>query len=308
MAVNQIDPGKMATGGPAPMGAPKQVDANNIVPAAMPSLFAGTHSEAVKALYASVVDKASSVELWYRNGKNKKKWGAVCTRVAAVVLTAAAAMTPIVRELWPLTGKDDWKAVPIAAMFAALAATSVALDRLLGFSSGWVRYIGAMGELQTKLEIFRFSWNQLALEDQVEPKPPQESLAKALALLSGLMTDVRDVLRNETQAWAIEFKTALAELDKATEAQKAETAALPTTGSIRVKVKDADQLDGRSYKVQLNDGPWHEGVGPTLARNNLQPGQVKVRLEAKKAQVAVSAEDIAVIRPGEVATLELELS
>ncbi|MGZ3460853.1 MAG: SLATT domain-containing protein [Archangium sp.] len=305
MSGNQIDPSKPATPAPTRSMTP---DKNNVVPSGMSALFSNHHTEALKGLYTRVVQNALDVEEWYRTHKAKKKWGASLTRIGAVLLTAAATMTPIVRELWPVADPNNaWKPVPFAALFAALAATCIALDKLLGFSSGWMRYISAMMELQTKIDAFHFDWNQWVLEEQTDPRTPKEAMSKALALLSELLADVREVLNKETLLWATEFKRSLADLDKFTEAQRAAASALPSTGSIRLKVKNAEQLDDKSFKVQLDEGLSLEGSGSTFARNNLQPGQVRVRAFAKKGQVAVSAENIALIKPGEIADVELEL-
>lgn len=289
------------------VGAPPLADAKNIVPAGFPSLFSDNHPEPLRALYTSVLATAGSMEAWYRNRKEGKKRGAYAMRVMAVLLTAAATLAPIIREVWPTTDPNGWKPVPFSALFAALAATCIALDKLLGFSSGWVRYINAMMELQAKIDAFKFAWSHAALEEQIEPKTPRESLSHALGLLSGLLNDMREVLRAESQAWAAEFRSTLVELEKSAEVQKAAAAALPSTGAIRVRVKNADQLDGRCFRVRLNDGPSHEGSGSILALNGLQPGQVRVRVSAMKGQVAVFAEEIAQLRPGEIASVEVEL-
>jgi zinc transporter ZupT len=304
---NQIDPTRSAAPVITRVDVPISVDKNDVVPSGMSALFSNNHAEELKALYTRVVQNALGVEAWYRTNKTKKKWGASLTRTGAVLLTAAATMTPIVRELWPVVDSNAWKPVPFAALFAALAATCIALDKLLGFSSGWMRYISAMMELQTKIDAFRFAWNQSVLEELTDPRTPKQTTSKALALLSGLMADVREVLNKETQLWASEFKSSLTDLDKFTEAQRIAVSALPSTGSIRIKVKNVDQLDDKSFKVQLNEGPSLEGSGSTLARNNLQPGQVRVRAFAKRGQVVVSAENIAIIQPGEIADVELEL-
>lgn len=307
MSNDVISGAQPATGKLTSVGGPPVTDAKNIVPAGFPSLFSDNHPEPLRALYTSVLATAGSMEAWYRSHKEGKKRGAYTMRVLAVVLTAAATLAPIVRELWPTTDPNGWKPVPFAALFAALAATCIALDKLLGFSSGWVRYINAMMELQGKIDAFKFAWNHAALEEQLEPRTPRESLSHALGLLSGLLNDMREVLRAESQAWAAEFKSTLVELEKSAEVQKAAAAALPSTGALRIKVKNAEQLDGRCFRVRLNDGPSHEGSGSMLALNGLQPGQVRVRVSATKGQVAVSAEDIAQLRPGEIASVEVEL-
>jgi hypothetical protein len=99
--------------------------------------------------------------------------------------------------------------LPSASMFAAIAVGCIALDKFFGFSSGWMRSMSAMLELQDKIESFEFAWARERLKRGAS-SPTPESQAADLDMIAAFVSSVSGVIRSETEAWAGEFKSVLA--------------------------------------------------------------------------------------------------
>src|SRR2546421_6045982 len=114
--------------------------------------FAPKSAEGVETAYKQALRRASEAVVWYQRAKDRKKRPAIALRFLAIVVGGLGTITPIVVSML----SDPWgrRLLPSASMFAAIAVGCVALDKLFGFSSGWMRYISAMLELQEKIESF----------------------------------------------------------------------------------------------------------------------------------------------------------
>lgn len=80
--------------------------------------------------------------------------------MTALLLGLVAAVLPVISELTITAGKPavapGWAAVALAG-----AAACVGLDRYLGFSSGWMRFMTAEQQLARQRQAFEYAWNEL---------------------------------------------------------------------------------------------------------------------------------------------------
>jgi hypothetical protein len=117
-------------------------------------------------------------------------------------------------------------------VFAAIAAVLVGLDRFLGLSTGWVRYITAELSLRKALADFQMDWvirNAELADDAGEQKCPRERLA----LIKNFSSRIDQYVEAETMQWAAEFQGALAMLQTAV--REAQEAARPGTVQVTVQ-------------------------------------------------------------------------
>ena len=75
----------------------------------------------------------------------------------AILLTALASITPILVQLLPNEQKLQQLNL-LASLFAVMGATCVGLDNYLGASSGWMRYVSAYQEINSRLEALQLGW------------------------------------------------------------------------------------------------------------------------------------------------------
>jgi hypothetical protein len=262
--------------------------------------------ESLDAAAAAAVEKAVAAQSWYKVAIPVKRRGAIFTRLGAILLGSVATVIPTVLGI--VSAERDpaflqrW--VPIGGVLAVVAALLVLVDKFAGYSSGWMRYIGADQELRSKQEQFNMAW---AKERLLWPADRKAALAPERAgalldLIGGFVAATNDVVKQETQAWMAEFKGALAELDRSTSEARAALAAIPAKferGAIEVVVVGLAKLDKQSWTLQVGDTAAVPYVGTaSAARVGLTPGPVKVRVDGVIGAKPWAVEKVAQVEAG----------
>jgi hypothetical protein len=154
-----------------------------------------------------------AIDWYYWKRRRMQRWGRGL-RLAAILATSAAGVTPLLAELIERYGSPAIE--PLwAALLLAVAGILVLLDRFWGCTSAWVRYMLAAQEISAALDAFRMDWESHKLlwegvDSDVEQA--QVTIDRCRSFLSG----VRSVVRTETDAWATEFHKVLEQIDGAT--------------------------------------------------------------------------------------------
>jgi hypothetical protein len=291
----------MANGKIAGSAGPSQVPEKNLQGLLLPVLPQPEQPEEIQELYRIVVDKGREAMGWYsRNMAIRKKWGQRL-RMLAIFLTSLASITPILVQLLPNEqAYQKWGL--LASVFAVLGATCVGLDNYFGASSGWMRYVSAYQEINSKLEALQFGWARLALASPTAPK--EQRLTSVMDLLQVFIFDINATVKQETQDWMAEFRGHLAVLEQRMDAQRTALAAAPSAayGAIKVQVEGSDNFRDGKWRVVLGTGKEIDGTGSsTGVATTLGPGLLSLRLEAllKDGRPLVT-EDVTTIKAGEV--------
>ncbi len=293
----------MSNGTPALTPGQQPQQQKNLQGVAFPVFDQPEQSPELKDLYQSVVSKGRDAMTWYaRQKEGKKRWGQRL-RMAAILLTSLAGMTPMVVQILPNEeGYQRWSL--LASVFAVLAATCVGLDNYFGASSGWMRYVSAYQEINSRLEALQFGWARQALSASAMPK--EQRLSALMDLLQGFIIGVNDIVRQETQDWMAEFKGHLAVLEQRVEAQRTALASAPSMvyGAIKVMTEGSEKLKDGRWKVVLGTGRELSGSGAqAVVATSLGPGLLGLRFEAmlKDGRLFVT-EDVTTIKASEVTT------
>jgi hypothetical protein len=279
----------------------------------LPALGQPEQDQELQQLYTAVVSKTEEAIHWYDRHKSHHKRRAVLLRGLAIALAGLATIVPIAVSMFP----SEWNPqrwVPVASILAALSAGCIGFDRLYGYSSNWMRYLTALLELQSQLELLQFSWARRALESRLTSNPKSDNLIASLNLLQSTLVSVHHALKTETLEWATHLSVALQDFEKSVVAQRAATPALaalalPTLGALKLQIAGFDTLDDHRCELQLGTSASAEPhTGSTKAYSNLAPGQHLLRVTAKRSGKPVSAEDIVTIKPGETASVTVTLA
>jgi hypothetical protein len=132
-------------------------------------------------------------------------------RGLAILLAAAGGLQPLAAAAGGTTGAQlgggnlAWGYVMLAA-----AGVCVALDRILGLSSRWMRDITTAQKIQQRLVDFQFDWAELNARDAVGPEPVP--VHDYLTLLRAFLSDISSITQEETSEWVNEFQSAVAQL------------------------------------------------------------------------------------------------
>lgn len=246
---------------------------------------------------------AKNAHDWYALEKKRKQWMAKFFRALVIISTAVAGILPILSQIFVRNGVSvippAWASVAIG--FGAML---ILFDRFFGFSSGWMRFIGAMTRIRTAINEFDLEYAHLKLSREVDDKEKTEEI---VALCKKLIARVNGIVTEETLRWDEEFKTALGKLDE--EFQKGEkTIPRPneTVGGINLRVANGEDVEEELW-LQIDDGAFQRISGNSVSLTGLAPGVRKLTLSGKKNGKQVTAEKAVMVSPGLVCETEMEL-
>lgn len=266
--------------------------------------------------------EAADAIAWYWRNKAGKSRASKAVRWSAILLTGLAGLFPIAKNAWP-GFFDSFLGAGLASdllvsLFAGLAATLVALDRFGGFSTGWIRYVRTATELQRLLCEFRMDW--AALESRLRSPDDQMAVEALIARVKEFVGTVRSTVSQETQQWAAEFESSLAQMEKDAQTQRARLEEAETRrreqtrpGSISLTITNPDAAVADAFTVTLR-GESGEVLRETTARSahwsklGVRPGHYVIRIEANGSGRALSAETPAFeVVSGQIAAASLTL-
>jgi hypothetical protein len=253
-----------------------------------------------------VLEVAGEAKNYYTRNSPGKRVGAKLLRFVAIMAAAFGGVIPIISQIaekYKIDIDPGWATVAVT-----VAITAIGLDRFFGYSSGWMRFITCEMKLDSRIQQFRLS--MAAERFGWEGKAPSfEQARSALVLPMNFMKEVGDMVQDETNAWMVEFQNVIQkvneELKVSYEASK--------TGGINVMVTNAEKFPG-GVQLQLEGKEPVRFNGATYSYSNLYPKMYKVSIkgtrvettEGKKQETSAQAESIAIVKPGEIATITLE--
>lgn len=251
---------------------------------------------------AFVVSRANDAIGYYQFAKKPKKRWAIWLRMAALVFAGVAGILPILSQIWTDEQGNSLIAPAWASVFLALAAGAVAIDRFFGFSSAWMRFMSSELRVRRVVDEFELDWE--ATRARWAGKVPdvaetQQMIERGKTFL----TQLADIVREETDQWIAEFRETLRQID-----ESARTAgAAETRGGVRVTIVNSDELE-HGWRLSLDGGPLRQYSGRTAALRQIVPGvhtvQARGTIDGRDAQ----AEGAVTVARGEIADLELELT
>jgi len=146
---------------------------------------------------------------WYLDARIGKKIWARILRLGVILLTALAGIIPILAQLKidHLSVQPGWSAVALG-----IAGLFLGIDRYFGCSTAWMRYMVTEHKIRQALHEFRFDneidraeWQQTTLET--------EKIKTNLLRCRDFISQVDQLIREETDQWVNEFKNTIKQID-----------------------------------------------------------------------------------------------
>jgi hypothetical protein len=169
--------------------------------------------KSIEELRKFVKDKADEAIRWYWKAKRWKKRAAIGLRVTSIFIASAAAVIPILSQMITDNANKPVIAPAWASVALIAAGVFVVLDRLLGCSSSWIRYVLTGLRLQKKLDEFQIEWHCEKAKWK-DAKPTDAQTQAMCAKAKDVVTAVDELIIEETNAWVAEFKSALKQIDE----------------------------------------------------------------------------------------------
>jgi hypothetical protein len=159
-------------------------------------------SASLKTLFASAMAFGVEAETWYASRRRAKKHWARLLRAGAILLGSAAAVIPILSQIFTSDGtpaiSPGW-----AGACLVVAAALIALDRFFGFSESWMRFMAAEQKLARLRHGLQYAWN--AQTTRLGDPPADTEVTALLTLAGDFVLAVDDAVADETAEWIKDF-------------------------------------------------------------------------------------------------------
>jgi hypothetical protein len=164
-----------------------------------------TSADIVQEMFRAVEDRALDTIKWYLTEKERKAFWSRSLRVLAVIGIAIGAATPLAMQI---SGHVNLIWGYIAFGFAALV---IGIDKVLGLSVTWARYMTTAADLQHDIYRLQLEWARISARSGEELDT--FDVQAAWALLLDFSDAVADKVKTETLEWSAEFSSQLSALD-----------------------------------------------------------------------------------------------
>ena len=257
----------------------------------------------LEQIFAYVIDRGKAAHQWYVEKWFWRRRIGCFLRYLAIVATAVGGVLPAVSA----SAHFRWIDPVWATVILAGAGLLVAIDKLGGFTSGWVRYVLAGQEIDQAVENFRFSWEteKLKISSPLTNNQMQAMLSKCQEFLK----QVQGIVKNETDKWATEFQAALTDVEQAAKAAAAaakEKAAIEKQGGINLEVENGS-LCAAGWELLVNNKTRGTYQGNKAVETDLKPGPVKIEVKGKINNQDVRDSLGIIVKGGEFVAVKLKL-
>ena len=248
------------------------------------------------------LDEAEAAHEWYIKNKKPKQFFARWSRSIAIVLGALVGVWPVFGQIFG-TAAHPWLLHPMwSTVLAAVVAILIALDRFMGWSTSWTRFIVAATDIRQSMMEFNFAWQQERLKWTTDPPNPEQT-QQAIETVKRFALKVVQIVHDETAAWVAEFQSVLRQLDESAKV-KADTSASP---AINLSVTNGDQCDPPGWTLAIDTGYSAVHTGKTAALTGLPTGNRVLTVIAKIQGKQVQAQRAVPLVPGGPVAVELTL-
>ncbi|MBV9991553.1 MAG: SLATT domain-containing protein [Alphaproteobacteria bacterium] len=273
----------------------------------------------IAGLYEQLVNKATSTIAWYANERRYMRVRTLWIRRTAVLaLGASAGLVALQAGNFPISIPALHGVPPIPTnvlelVFAGLGSGVLVLDKLFGYSTGWVRYMLAELAVQRALDDFKVDWTIATMAQKqagtpagapVAPPAPQppSGVAVLQQLLKAFSAKVDSIVGDETQQWVIEFQSSMALLQKS--AKDAQPASV--YGSISLTVSRGTGVDP-DIVVEIDGQKRAETTARTIVLSNVLAGIHGIKVTGKNAGNTVENSAAVTVTANSVVSVQVSL-
>jgi hypothetical protein len=278
--------------------------------------------EALPMIYERVEGSAKRTRDWYWDSIGSKRWASLASRVVSLCLLASGAVLPILASICtePAT---RLLLTQLGVASLAAAGLSLAVDRVLGWSSGWLRYMTTVTAMENATRKFRMDWANHVI-GKSEPLDAKD-VRQLFELAKRFEEEIGTLRSDETDKWVTEFNSSIALLGEliksqresaertmrearatieAREAKAAEIAAAAKPGALEVQI--VYEADPVPVEIRLDDGPAETYDDRTWAKKDIAPGLRTVYVQTVNPPVRKDMKAVKV-PAGDVAKVDIHL-
>jgi len=250
----------------------------------------------LKTLRREAETKAKEAINWYIQRKNSKSAWSKFLRISAIFMIFAGGLSPILQGIEWFNLQD----CQYGYIALALAAVCIVLDKFMGFSSSWMRYMTTAVKLQKALADFQTDW--ILIWSEVKDNiPTVEQNRQLLQRIKDFRLKMLAEIEQETQMWTHEFQSNLAQLERVTQTQPE---------SLRPGILDLTVIHGlmaeQGLTVMIDGLTVAHTRGERVQIGHILPGQHDVKVHGMVDGKEILAAGVVNMIAG--TTVELKLS
>ena len=253
--------------------------------------------QAVRELHDFGVKTAREAIDWYWAKKRAKRIPSMTLRVIAILGLAFGGLAPLIAGLFE--DNEQWPFWGYIAL--AIAGAAITLEKLFGFSTGWMRYVDTATTLETELLRFRMDWQELLHERCGKPIACKQA-GPFVSRVGELLERVRKEISDETQIWAEEFRNNLTALHREIEKQRDEL----TPGGIEVDLETTLQPED-GFDLLLDGRVRRTFFGGRSVVRPVPPGHHTVEVRTTIDGTLHSTQKNVTVQAGAIVEVSLEL-
>jgi hypothetical protein len=180
----------------------------NLIAAQLPEIdWAADYRTTTSILYRWTEAAGISTLNWYlAEKKGKARWSRLL-RVLSVTFITAGTLAPLIS-----VGTNNTKYAFWGYPVLALGAACIGLDRAFGFSSSWMRYLGAAAALQKMLIKYQLKWAELTAS-WTNGAPDMGQMHLAVEEIVNFAAQLSELVADETDSWITDFRGHVSQLE-----------------------------------------------------------------------------------------------
>jgi hypothetical protein len=174
----------------------------DLVPEKLPDIDWSCQSayDVAQELFRIVETRTIASINWYLAEKERKAFWSRALRIMAVIGAAFGAVTPLLAQMSAGVSLI-WGYLALG--FAALA---IGIDKALGFSSTWLRYMRTATRLQQVLYHAQLEWADLSVKRSKDSEE-KFNIGTTWIALTNLSDQVNEIVRAETDEWSADVRS-----------------------------------------------------------------------------------------------------
>lgn len=276
--------------------------------------------DAIAGMYEKTLEFSENKVSWYLEKIRGKRFVSQTSRLVSFIFLASGTILPLLAGLSNDQGQR-FIMTQLGVVSLAVAGLAQVADKAFGWSSGWMRFIKTVTEMEMRTSSFESEWFEYELN---KPSLDKSDIGPLFDITKDLRQDLEQMQLVETNGWITEFNAGIALLETAINSQREKAK------------KDLKLLrDDYNKKLRENEDALRKGainlsltypqpiksvdivVDDKVIQTNtsaqrinvsgLQPGIRSVRLFAPDSENELASIGVSV-SPGEVTEAKIDLS
>lgn len=259
-------------------------------------------AESLRAIYDQTVTDIRRQISWYTENSRKKKRLAQSTRWFALITLGLGSVLPVVFDVLRTLGVAEIPGT-FASLVLAAGTGALVLDRQMGFSSGWMRFISTELFLKSRLSAFNY---EILIEkvrgaqsngNEITPEQAESFIRQC----ANFRAEIWTITNDETRLWMEEFQSSLRSLDD----KYRDIVAQIQPGGVQLTVTNGERYP-EGWDLWIESRRVGHYTGKSAAVNNLAIGTHKVTVQVTD-KPETRTEKLVTISSGQVCEVTIEL-